>query len=353
MRVMRVLACALVALAPPSSFAQRAPIIDRLPYEVVANIVWDGKAVELRKVTSCDQRRRMHPGTEGDRELRLREVWEQSVHRVHHVLPTGEVLIFELPGVCRTFDKRIYPPAQEFLPVTLWLDRAEAPKLAEEIVSYRYFEENPRRRFQFLKFKIERSNRAADSIDDDQRLTWLLGSSGKPDAYFVSVSAAAIPKAVWGRYPALAAELQRLSSGLVPRNVVEQHAAVVKLECEGGANGIGPSDRCLTSQFDDRGFIVSASQTTEGSWRLDLSDVGVRRYAWLIDASRIDSSGCTVSFPTCNLFKGSYHLIVNGKSYELAKTTTDFLLDAERELLIRPSYRIRRSTNVNINRAHQ
>lgn len=338
---------------PPISYAQRPTITDRLPFEVVANIVWHGQPLELRKVTSCDQRRRMHPGTEGDRELRLREVWEQSTFRLHHVLPSGEVLIFHLPGVCRAFDKRVVPPPAGFLPITILLDRSQTPRTAEQIVSYRYFRENGRRRFEFVNFRIERSDRESEAIDDDQRLTWLLESSGKPDAYFVSVSAAAIPKNVWSRYSALATELQRLKTGLVRRGLVEQHAKTLMLECEGGANGIGPSARCLTSQFDDRPFIVSAGQEAPGTWRLDISDVGVRRYARLLDASRIDSNGCEISFPTCNLFKGTYQLIVDGRPYELAKTMTDFVFDAERQLLIRPTYRVRRSTNVNTNRADQ
>ena len=340
-------------LSPTSSLAQRAKILDRLPFEVVANIVWQGQELELRKVVSCDQRRRMHPGSEGDSGLRLREAWDQSVYRVHYVLPSREVLIFELPGICRTFDKRIYPPVQDFRPVTLWVDSAEAPKVGEQIVSYRYFRDNPKRRFEFRKFRMALAKSGIEEIDDDQRLVWLLRSSGNPDAYFVGVSVSAIPKSVWGQFAALAAELRGRRTGLVARRVVEQHGKLLLVGCDGAANGIGPSERCITSQFDDRAFVISASQLSADSWRLDLDDVGVRRYVHLVDAAGLDSSGCNPSFRTCNLFKGSYQLIVDETSYEIAKSAGDLVFDAEKQLLIHPSFRVVTSTRVNPNRADQ
>src|SRR5438067_835442 len=97
-------------------------IYDRLPFEVVADITWQGQPLQFRKVVSCDQHRRTHPGPQGDPSLRVREVWDQSVFRIYDVLPSHEVLIFELPGVCRTFEKRVSPPSADFLPVTLWVD---------------------------------------------------------------------------------------------------------------------------------------------------------------------------------------------------------------------------------------
>ena len=82
-----------------------------------------------------------------------------------------------------------------------------------------------------------------------------------------------------------------------------------------------------------------------------MEDVGVRRYTHLIDAANMDSNGCNPSFLTCNLFKGSYALIVRGTTFQIAKANRDFIFDAEAKLLIRPDFRIRGSTYVNPHRA--
>ena len=337
----------------PSSPAQSAKIIDRLPVEVVASIVWQGKELELRKLISCDQRRRMHPGTEADRELRVREVWNQSMSRVYHVMPSGEVLIFELPVVCREFEKAIGAVSESFLPLTTWVDNARAPKAAEQIVSHRYFRDNPKRRFEFRKFTMAIASSGLGKIDDDQRLVWLLGSAGKPDAYFAGVSVAAFPKEIWGQFAPLAGELQRRNTGLIERGLIEAHARALLSACESRADGIGPAPRCIFGQFDDRLFVASASQTSRDVWTLDAADAGVKRYQHLVDAARLDSAGCNPSFPTCNLFKGTYRFVVRDKSYEIAKSRGDLVFDAERQLLMQPRFSIVSSTNLNTNRADQ
>ena len=220
-------------------------------------------------------------------------------------------------------------------------------------MSHRYFQENARRRFEFRKFRMAAKNDAAAEIDDDQRLTWLLRSAGKPDAYFAGVFVAAIPKAIWGQFTALATELQNRRSGLVDRQLVEKHARLLLSSCESSADGVGPAPKCIFGQFDDRPFISSAVRVSEQSWKLDLNDVGVRRYVHLIDISQLDSTGCDRSFPGCNHFKGTYQLIVDGTRYDIKKAAGDLIFDTDKQLLIHSQYRVERSTYINPNRAGQ
>jgi hypothetical protein len=70
------------------------------------------------------------------------------------VLPSKEVLIFELPTVCSPLKKSLHSPKDGFLPITYWVDNADAPTIGGQIVYYRYFSANPNRRFEVRRFRV-------------------------------------------------------------------------------------------------------------------------------------------------------------------------------------------------------
>ena len=79
---------------------QAAEVLDRLPFEVIMNVRWQGKDLEIRKVVSCEKTRRLYPTDRALLDLRPTEVWDQKIFRISHVLPAGDILIITLPPVC-------------------------------------------------------------------------------------------------------------------------------------------------------------------------------------------------------------------------------------------------------------
>lgn len=341
MKNRRCVPIAIIALTmfSTSVLAQAGKVLDRLPFEVIMDITWRGQDIQIRKVLSCDKRRRLHPGniTNLDEGLKMREVWDQSAYRTYHVLPSREVLIIVAPPVCSPFNKWINPLPDGYLPIMYWVDNADAPKVGEQIVYSRYFTANPYRRFEIRRFQVVEARHLTDKIDDDQRLVWLFRSSAvKRDAYFVGASAVAIPKPIWSQYPALAAELSKYTeSGTVDRSLVQQTARILLESCQAEALGIGPAEKCLVGPFDDRPLVISASPISEGLWRLDYEDAGVERYVRHIDADQLDQTGCNPSFVICNLYKGTYRLEIDGKLYELPKSGGKLVFDAKKQVLLR------------------
>lgn len=331
----------ILALAPPSSFAQAGKILDRLPFEAIVDIVWQGQEIQVRKVLSCNMRRRLYPvdrptSVDPGQNLRMQEVWDQDVSRIYHVLPSKEVLIFVLPVVCQPLKKSLYSIPDGFLPITYWVDNADTPAVGERIVYYQYFTVNPYRQFELRQFRIAEARHLADKIDNDQRLVWLFQSSAvKKDAYFVGASAVAIPKSIWSRYTVLASELSKhAESVLIDRSLVQQTARNLLEFCEARSLGIGLAEKCPVGPFDDRPLVISAALISKGLWRLDYEDIGVRRYAHHIRADQIDRAGCNPSFVICNLYKGTYRLEIEGKAYEFSKEGGHLVFDAKRQVLL-------------------
>ena len=336
------------AMLPSVSPAQSSKVLDRRPFEVIVNVVSRGKEIEIRKLFSCELRNRLHPGPviSLDNGLRRRDVWDQSTHRMYHVLPSNEVLIFELPGVCNPFDERLIQLPANYLPITYWVNDASAPTRAQQIVYHSYFTANPDRQFEVRSFRVEAAPHLRNRPDDDGRLVWLFDSAThQKDAYFVSVYAVAIPRTIWSRYPELAAELSKLGKSQVVDGELVRRTAVRLLGlCEAERIGIGPSNEC---PFDTRPLTISASRVSEGAWQLRYRDIGVRRYTRLIGADELDKTGCNPVSPTCHLWEGSMRVELNGTTYEVPKggeIDPVFLFDAERDVLLRLRFRVMSST---------
>ena len=331
-----ILLAALCAAAHPA-VSQSGKVLDRLPFEVVVDVRWQGKDMQVRKVLSCDMRKRMHPGniTSVDPGLKLRDVWEQNLIRVQHVLPTDEVWIFLIPNICSPFNKWLNPLPHGFLPVTYWLDNSTRPTKAEHVGSFRYFDENPFRRFEIRRVSIVESVPHGASIEDEQPLAELLNSRKAPGAYYVGVNGVVIPKSIWAQYPELAQELSgRVDTGLVNRELVQKAAPPLLTSCEAYTHGIGPVKRCPAGVFDDRPHIVAGSPH-EGHWKLNYADVGVRRYGYLAASQEIDRTGCNPTYPTCNLAKGTFVIEIDGSLFELPRRGGGVVFDKTHQSLIR------------------
>ena len=183
-------------------------------------------------------------------------------------------------------------PTSTFLPRVSWLNDAKSPTLAEEIITHRYYAENARRRFSMQRFEIKEIAAEVNRFDEDQSLVWLLHSSATPDAYFAGVYAAAFPRDACSKYPELADELRKLSeTSPVERSFIQRVARSILGVCRSNEQGIGPAERCLTGEFDDRPYAISAGQYGD-VWRIDYSDIGVRRFSHYIEATDLDRSGC-------------------------------------------------------------
>ena len=152
-------------------------------------------------------------------------------------------------------------PTSTFLPRVSWLNDAKSPTLAEEIITHRYYAENARRRFSMQRFEIKEIAAEVNRFDEDQSLVWLLHSSATPDAYFAGVYAAAFPRDACSKYPELADELRKLSeTSPVERSFIQRVARSILGVCRSNEQGIGPAERCLTGEFDDRPYAISAGQ---------------------------------------------------------------------------------------------
>jgi hypothetical protein len=331
-----ILLSVFLLFASTASFAQTGRILDRLPFEVVMDIVWQGKEIQIRKVLSCDLRRRMHPGniTSVDPGLKLRNVWEQSVNRFYHVFPSGEVLIVVPPHQCNTFNKWLDPLPDGYLPITYWVDNADSPQVVEDISSYLYYK-NPRRRFEMRRFQQIEAKHLADRIDDDERLADLVRSRLTYfDALFVGLSVVAFPKSVWERYPALAAELsKRTETAGVERELVHRTALPLLGFCESSAQGIGPAERCLTGPLDTRPYAFPAS-LQDGVWRIHFDEPGVHRYLRYASVAELERRGCLPNFYECKAARETYRIELDGSvfDYELGKGT---FFDVKRQMLVR------------------
>lgn len=325
----------LFGLVSPSLWAQPAKILDRMPFELLIDLNWQGQDIQVRKILSCDLRRRTHPGnTPDDRGLKVREIWEQNVNRVFYVLPSKEVLIFTIPNVCRPFGGGLGRLVDDFLPITYWLDRADSPKEAEELRYSRYFAENPYRRFVIKQVRISESKDPKASIEDDQSLVDLLETRYNPTAYFVGVNARAFPRSVWGRFPDLEKELGSYTrSSTIDRELLQKTAPLLLGVCESHVQGIGPRANCMVGLFDDRPYVVAARPEGD-TWVVDYRDLGVRRFNRYVESSDVDTTGCSRSFPTCNLRKGTYRVRVGGETFEFPRRGGGIVYDAKNQLLV-------------------
>ena len=333
-------------IASSPALPQRTRPLDRTPFELLIDLKWQGRDLEVRKVLSCDLHKRyVSRNTADDHQARWREIWEQNVNRVSYVLPSGELLIFVIPSICRTFNGGIDPLSllDDFIPITYWLDNATSPKEVEVLRSYRYFTDNPQRRFVIRRVQFAETKAPKTSIDDDQSKVHLFKSPGPPEAYFVSVNAAVFPKAVWARFPELAAELVKYSkSATVDRSVVKKAAALLLDYCDRDARGAGPATDCYPDGFNDRPYAVAAKPENDG-WSIDYEDVGVTRARRYLEARDLDQTGCTGGISTCNLFKGSYRVTVAGEMFEFPRRGYGLVFDAKNQLLIRTWYQVHNS----------
>lgn len=335
----------VLGLASSSLYAQPAKVLDRVPFELLIDLNWQGQDIQVRKILSCDLRRRTHPGnTPDDPGLKVREIWEQNVNRVSYVLPSKEVLIFIIPDACRTFNGGLGRLVDDFLPITYWLDRLDSPREAEQLRYSHYFAENPYRRFVIKQVRISESKGSKRRIEDDQSLVDLLESRYSPAAYFVGVNAKAFPRSVWSRYPELEKELRGYTqSTAVDRQLLQKTAPLLLHHpCEAEAQGIGPRANCMVGPLDDRPYAVAAKREGDG-WAVDYKDVGVRRYVRYVESRDIDSTGCNRSFPICNLYKGTYRVKVGDETFEFPRVGAGVVYDAKNELLVLISFGFVRS----------
>jgi hypothetical protein len=340
MTVVRIITVILLAAGSASALAQRALVLDRLPFEVTIDIVWQGRDLQIRKILSCDLRRRDHPGNiqSHDYGLKLREVWEQNTNRISHRLPSNELLVFLFPGnACNQFNKWLNPIPLDFLPITYWLNDANKPSEAEHIRSHRYFEANPKRKFAVRSFRIS-AVKPDTQIEDEQFGVDQFQSRKRADAYFGGVNAVVIPKTEWGRFPQLAEALVKLKTTVeVDRNLVNATAPALLAFCDADNQGIRTTEKCRSGPFDDRPHAV-AGWFDGTAWRLDYMDIGVRRFSRYIEASEVDRTGCGPTAPTCNLRAGTYRLVVAEREFYLPKLSGSLIFDAREQVLVRVGF---------------
>jgi hypothetical protein len=326
-------------VASSLSLGESPKAVERKPFEVSIELEWQGRTVQIRKILSCDLRRRSHPG---DDDTKMRDVWEQNIQRITHVLPSKEVLIFRLPGLCRTFNGGFHPHAlrDDFLPTTYWLNHSDSPTEAEHIRSYRYFLENPHRRFVILGVRTGETKAANTDITDKEPGADLFASPYWPEAYFAGVNAIVFPKAVWMRFPELAKELATLKkTGTIDWKLLQRLAPVLLETCSSDAHGVGKAANCMVGPFDDRPYAVAARK--EGDfWNVDYKDVGLRRYSRHLESRDLDRTGCNPSFVTCNLWKNSFRVKVADETFEFPRRGGGIVFDANNQVLVRTSFSI-------------
>jgi hypothetical protein len=242
---------------------------------------------------------------------------------------------------------------ETFVPIMYLIDNAKNLQSAEQIVSTRYFSDNPERKFDLLDLSIGKAAGAPADVDDDQTLVWLMESSAKPDAYFVGVSATVVPKSAWLRYPELAKELLRPEeSRLIAAGLVESAAKDLLVFCDNGAGGIGAGSPCLFSgRFDNRPNTVAVVRVSADEWKLDWKNVGVRKFSYYKPAAQINSAGC--SFVLCNDYKGTYRVRVSEHTFELNKRGRPAVFDATTDSLVVFSYVFSATTIDYVNKANK
>jgi hypothetical protein len=322
--------CALLS----NAMAQSDKIVERYPFEVVMDIVWQGHDIQIRKALSCNMRRRLYPF-----------VWDQDITRVYHVLPSKEVLIVELPHVCEGLNKlprtSLTPLPGGYLPVVYWINNAEKPTEAEEILSDKYYSENSNRRLVMSSFRVENAGNADVAVSErDQHLSWLIWSpSYRYDSVFVGLRAIAVPRSEWSKYPAVVDALERFTeSGPVDYKFLLRVAPALLATCQGGLVGIASSVRCTSSALDTRHYMASVTNE-HGIWRLQYGDVGVARLFKFADVKELDAQGCPTFMPDCNLGKVRYQFEIDGKIYERGmRGTAGIFFDVRKQELIRLSF---------------
>jgi hypothetical protein len=120
---------------------------------------------------------------------------------------------------------------------------------------------------------------------------------------------------------------------VVDRELVKRTALGLLNACEGPVQGVGPTDRCLTSSVDTRPYVIPAVER-DGVWRLQFDDVGVRRYFRYLDVDKMDSAGCPSENLKCNFERGKFRLEVGGKIYELPiRGASLIVFDAKKQVL--------------------
>ncbi|MSQ71592.1 MAG: hypothetical protein EXR27_09935 [Betaproteobacteria bacterium] len=299
-------------LSPGMTRAQAYPIIERFPFEVVVDITWRGLEIQIRKVLACNFRRT--PSSSGGTETR----WGLDINQFYYVLPSREVLIFELPSICgglNDIQQRILTVVpQDFLPLTRWVDNADSPQEAEYIVSHRYFTDNPYRRFEMRKFQILEATNLADRIDDDQRLAGLIRSSElRFDSVFAGMRSVHIPRSVWERYTALVKELNSYTGNqILEFDLLRRTAVALHGRCENQTVGIRAEKYCPYHA----GSYVFGALLDQGVWLVRDGDVGVMRFFRYQDVDKMDTTGCLSVIPHCNIEKHIYRFEVDGYVHE-------------------------------------
>lgn len=333
--------------APTLVCAQSGQALDRLPYEVSIDVRWKGERIQVKRVFSCDLRRRLHPGSTRtlDENLKLRDVWEPNADRISYVLPSREVVIFRTPNICNTSNKWTDPLPENYLPITYWIDNAINPTRAEEVVFANYFTENSRRKLEVTDFRIAEAPGAADRIEGNGGDSNLFASTvGTTDRYFVGLVASAFPQFVWEKFGALAATLSASASGPIDREFVRRSAPFLLAECVGPAQGIGKSKDCMVGPFDVRPYAVETS-IERGVWRIDYQAVGVRSFQRhdLIEGQTLKE--CAIGSAGCDPRQGTYRVEIDGNSFEYPMRDAGIAYDARKKMLVRFSMAVVRSTN--------
>lgn len=344
---LRGLVMLLIALSPTWSLAQHGNIVDRLPVLMTMEVRLQGEEMRIQRALSCDLRRRLHPGdvTSIDPGLKMRDVWEQNIDRISHKLGSGEVLIVVLPRVCSPFNKWLIPLRHDYLPITYWIDSAKLPMEAEEILHYRYFLENPRRRLEVLSFALAETKETRGQSPEadffaDLFQSRLADSGGK----FIGLSVVAFPRSIWRKYAGLAAELERIQvTGPVSRSIVRATASPLLGACQSEAQGIGPAEKCLTGPLDTRPYIIGA-ELEEGVWRPRYEMVGARRYRRSDAGPGADHLACRSGGSQCVAIEPTYRFEIDGKIFEQPAETGGFFLDVSRQSLLRVSLGVVRSS---------
>ena len=299
-------------LSPGMTRAQAYPIIERFPFEVVVDITWRGQEIQIRKVLACNFRRT--PSSSGGTETR----WGLDINQFYYVLPSREVLIFELPSICGGLNnsqmRTLTVVPQDFLPLTRWVDNADSPQEAEYIVSHRYFTDNPYRRFEMRKFQVLEAKNLAGRIDDDQRLAGLIRSSEtRFDSMFIGVRSVQIPRSVWERYPALAKELNSYTGNqTLDHDLLRKTAVALLGSCENQTVGIRAAKYCPYHA----GSYAFAALLDQGVWRVRDGDVGVNRFFRYQDVDKMDTTGCRPVIPHCNIDNHTIRFEVDGHVLE-------------------------------------
>jgi hypothetical protein len=268
-------------------------VVDRLPFRLKVDLEVSGQPVTIDRVVECRGVMGEHPGPAEEQAgkpmfstMKRRLYWEHYPRNVHHVLPSGQLLVVYTPALCDLWSKRLKPLPKDYIPTISWYDSAEDIQVEETYVSPRYFE-HPKARVRFNGISVEPANVPAEEWRAGTR--WRFSAWEEATRMLARIDAQSYPESAWRRLPGTAdrfaalREVTDVTSDELLRALTLMKFGEFYDSC-GRYRGAGINDRvpetteiCVPIRADISHPLVR-DERNRNRFRFADQPVGVRRY---------------------------------------------------------------------------